>query len=108
MTVGDDTVRQIGNVASGIDGTVANGKPGADGAKPAISATEAKTVVGGANGKDGLLGKNGTDLNNVATIKDLQAVAQAGLDFAGDRGEEVHRALSHKLTLQGGVAMMIP
>ncbi|WP_298703925.1 ESPR-type extended signal peptide-containing protein [uncultured Veillonella sp.] len=104
VTVGDDTTRQIGNVASGIDGTAGNGKPGADGATPAISAAEAKTVVGGANGKDGLLGKNGTDLNNVATIKDLQAVAQAGLDFAGDSGEDVHRALSNKLTLQGGVA----
>ncbi|WP_162100570.1 ESPR-type extended signal peptide-containing protein [Veillonella sp. R32] len=104
VTVGDDTARQIGNVASGLDGLAA------DSNTTAISATEAKTAVGGADGKGGLLGKTGKDLNNVATIKDLQAVAQAGLNFTGDTvGADknkvtVHRPLSDTLAITGGVA----
>ena len=104
VTVGDDTARQIGNVASGLDGLAA------DSDATAISATEAKTAVGGADGTGGLLGKTGKDLNNVATIKDLQAVAQAGLNFTGDtEGTDnnkvtVHRPLSDTLAITGGVA----
>ncbi|KAF1680695.1 hypothetical protein, partial [Veillonella sp. R32] len=70
----------------------------------AITPDKAKDLIGGTKGedgtrgKDGLLDKTGPTLNNIATIKDLQALAQAGLDFAGDDGTEVHRALSQKLT----------
>ncbi|WP_295235222.1 ESPR-type extended signal peptide-containing protein [Veillonella sp.] len=76
------------------------------GKTPAIDADTAKTVVGGNGidgdpGKDGLLGANGADLSKLATVGDLQAVAQAGLDFAGDTGDDVHRPLSKKLTVYG-------
>ena len=43
-----------------------------------------------------------TGLNNVATVGDLQAIAQAGLDFTGNNnGTTVHRALGSKLTVEG-------
>ncbi|WP_295238038.1 YadA-like family protein [Veillonella sp.] len=98
VTIGDDTPRQIGDVASGLDGKAA------DANTQPIGADDAKKAVGGENGTGGLLGKTGTDLNNVATIKDLQAVAQAGLDFEGDREGEVHRPISSKLTIKGNAA----
>ncbi|WP_249961243.1 YadA-like family protein [Histophilus somni] len=41
-------------------------------------------------------------LNNVATIRDLQALGQAGLDFAGnDTATSVHRNLGQKLVIKG-------
>ncbi|WP_162099160.1 ESPR-type extended signal peptide-containing protein [Veillonella sp. R32] len=73
------------------------------GKTPAIDADTAKTVVGGKDGKDGLLGMNGADLSKLATVGDLQAVAQAGLDFTGDtEGVTVHRPLSKTLAVTGG------
>ena len=68
----------------------------------AITPDKAKELIGGKDGEDGLLGKSGTDLSKLATVGDLQAVAQAGLDFAGDTGDDVHRPLSKKLTVYGG------
>ncbi|WP_295789600.1 ESPR-type extended signal peptide-containing protein [uncultured Veillonella sp.] len=88
-------------------GTNGDGSDNPDtGKTPAIDADTAKTVVGGNGidgdpGKDGLLGANGADLSKLATVGDLQAVAQAGLDFAGDTGDDVHRPLSKKLTVYG-------
>ncbi|SUT92736.1 autotransporter adhesin [[Actinobacillus] rossii] len=42
------------------------------------------------------------NLNNVATTGDLQALAQAGLDFTGNNSDTtVHRPLSSKLTVEG-------
>ncbi|MFC0308512.1 YadA-like family protein [Gallibacterium trehalosifermentans] len=75
----------------------------------AISAETARTVIAGTDhdGKDGedgknggLLTKSGAALNNAATVGDLQAVAQAGLNFAGNTGE-VHSPLGTKVTIQG-------
>lgn len=41
-------------------------------------------------------------LSQAVTLQDLQTLAQAGLDFAGDSGTAVHRKLSETLTIQGG------
>ncbi|KAF1680097.1 hypothetical protein VER_08825, partial [Veillonella sp. R32] len=85
-----------------------------NGNNEAITPDKAKDLIGGTKGedgtrgKDGLLDKTGPTLNNIATIKDLQALAQAGLDFAGDDGTEVHRALSQKLTITGGADVSTP
>ena len=81
----------LNNVASalGLDGKKADGQPYS---KP-ITEDDAKKVV------TDLVGK-GTDLNKVATARDLQAVAQAGLDFKGNTGE-VHRALGTALNIIG-------
>ncbi|MDP8100674.1 YadA-like family protein [Phocoenobacter atlanticus] len=63
----------------------------------AITADKAKTAVGD------LLTKKG-DLNQAATAGDLQALAQAGLDFAGDNGADttIHKELGKKLDIIGG------
>ncbi|WP_251440741.1 YadA-like family protein [Veillonella intestinalis] len=90
-------------------GTSGLGLDNKDNSKP-ITEQEAKDIVGGTPGadgqpgKDGLLDKIGPSLSNLATIKDLQAVAQAGLDFGGDTGDTAHRALSQKLTVNGGIS----
>lgn len=41
-------------------------------------------------------------LSQAVTLQDLQTLAQAGLDFAGDSGTTVHRKLSETLTIKGG------
>lgn len=114
-----DDVDENGNPKDGakpVESTLGSGadKSGLDldnkdNSKP-ISADDAKTIIGGTPGadgqpgKDGLLDKTGPSLSNLATIKDLQAVAQAGLDFVGDNTDKtVHRALSQKLTINGGI-----
>ena len=51
--------------------------------------------------KDKLLKAEGKDINIVATIGDLQAVALAGLDFAGNTGEAIHKNLGEKLNIEG-------
>lgn len=95
-------------LGSGAD-TSGLGLDNKDNSKP-ISEKEAKDIIGGTPGadgqpgKDGLLDKTGPSLSNLATIKDLQAVAQAGLDFGGDTGDTAHRALSQKLTINGGIS----
>ena len=83
----------LNNIASalGLDGK----KPGSateDYGKP-ITAEDAKKVM------ETLLGKN-TDLNKAVTLRDLQALAQAGLDFTGNTGT-VHRALGTTLNVVG-------
>lgn len=68
----------------------------------AISEDKAKEAISGADGKSGLLSKKGQDLNKVATTKDLQALAQAGLDFAGNNENDVvHRSSGSKLVIKG-------
>ncbi|WP_410681412.1 YadA-like family protein [Avibacterium paragallinarum] len=47
-----------------------------------------------------LLSKTNGDLNTAVNLADLQAVAQAGLDFAGNSGES-HRTLGSKLNVKG-------
>ncbi|MBR0573928.1 MULTISPECIES: ESPR-type extended signal peptide-containing protein [Pasteurellaceae] len=61
-----------------------------------ITTDKAKTAVGD------LLTKTG-DLNQAATAGDLQTLAQAGLDFAGDnRAVTIHKELGKKLDVVGG------
>ncbi len=62
-----------------------------------ITAEAAQEAVAGENG----LLKKTTGLNTAATVGDLQALAQAGLDFEGNAGGEVHRPLGTKLTIKG-------
>lgn len=51
--------------------------------------------------KDKLLKAEGKDINTVATVGDLQAVAVAGLDFEGNTGEAIHKNLGEKLNIEG-------
>lgn len=69
-----------------------------------------KAVIKNAKEKlTALLGKDNSnqdiirELSQAATLQDIQTVAQAGLDFAGDTGTDVHRSLSQKLTIKGGI-----
>lgn len=76
----------------------ANGPIGEDAAQKAV-AGDAKA------GNGGLLAAKGATLNRVATVGDLQAVAQAGLDFTANAGANdkatVHRALGTALSIKG-------
>ncbi|MDY6215578.1 MAG: YadA-like family protein [Actinobacillus porcinus] len=86
---------EMGNVGSGLgldDSEKGNEKP--------LTAEQAKEAMNGKDGKSGLLEKTGASLNNAATVKDLQALAQAGLDFSGNVGE-THRPLGSKLAIEG-------
>ena len=84
----------LNNVASalGLDGKKAGANP-TDYDKP-ISKEDAKAVIND-------LVTKADGLNKVATARDLQAVAQAGLDFKGNTGEAVHRALGTVLNVVG-------
>ncbi|MFK5131142.1 hypothetical protein ACI3P7_12460, partial [Glaesserella parasuis] len=55
-------------------------KDDAESNKTALTPTDAQKAIAGDNkdGKGGLLAKTGNALNNAATVKDLQAIAQAG------------------------------
>lgn len=101
----DPTV--IGNVKStiGLDGLKQavdkDGKPIMEANGPIDEAAAKKAV-----GTNGLLGKKGVDLNRIATVGDLQAVAQAGLDFTGNTlkdGKGFHTTLSSTVAIKGGV-----
>ena len=83
----------IGNVKStiGLDGNV-----GTDGKTPVIGEDKAKTNVSNL-----VKGDSKTSLNTVATVGDLQAVAQAGLDFKGNTGDAIHKALGSTLLIKG-------
>ncbi|WP_276788710.1 ESPR-type extended signal peptide-containing protein [Veillonella magna] len=94
----------IGNVKSnyGYDGIGEN----AEGTTKAIDAAHAKTAMNGEDGKSGLLNAKGADLNKVATVGDLQAAAQAGLDFTTndkvtDTAGTIHKALGSALAIEG-------
>ncbi|AIL32930.1 YadA-like family protein [Basilea psittacipulmonis] len=79
------------NIASGL-GLPTTGKP--------ISENDAKQAIAGTNG---LLSMSDSDLTKVATVADLQALAQAGMDFNGNTGS-VHRMLGTALAVRGYVA----
>ncbi|WP_303059106.1 ESPR-type extended signal peptide-containing protein [Veillonella magna] len=94
----------IGNVKSnyGYDGIGEN----AEGVTKAIDAAHAKTAMDGEDGKSGLLNAKGADLNKVVTVGDLQAAAQAGLDFTTndkvtDTAGTIHKALGSALAIEG-------
>ncbi|NBI42747.1 hypothetical protein GVX76_04465 [[Haemophilus] felis] len=82
----------IGNIASalGLD----NVQTGNIGGSTAITADKAKTAM------TTLLAKTGADLTKAVTLADLQAVAQAGLDFSGNFGT-VHRTLGSRISIVG-------
>lgn len=63
----------------------------------AVTAETAKTKVAE------LLTKQGSPLGSAVTLADLQAVAQAGLDFQGNQADTmtVHRPLGTKLKIEG-------
>ncbi|QPN18103.1 YadA-like family protein [Glaesserella parasuis] len=87
------------NVGSGL-----GLKDDAESNKTALTPTDAQKAIAGDNkdGKGGLLAQTGKVLNNVATVKDLQAIAQAGLDLTGNNADTtVHRPLGTKLTVEG-------
>ncbi|OBX04770.1 hypothetical protein QV06_05160 [Gallibacterium genomosp. 3] len=98
--------QSLSNVASGLglDGTAGNDGTGEGStADPkAISPEAAKKAIAGDNGNGGLLTKSGKDLNKATTLGDLQALAQAGLDFTGNNSDTtVHRPLGTKLSIVG-------
>ncbi|MCT8765995.1 hypothetical protein KZ414_10665, partial [Glaesserella parasuis] len=87
------------NVGSGL-----GLKDDAESNKTALTPADAQKAIAGDNkdGKGGLLAQTGKVLNNVATVKDLQAIAQAGLDLTGNNADTtVHRPLGTKLTVEG-------
>lgn len=78
-----------------------DGKPIMEANGP-IGEAAAKEAVG----TNGLLGKKGVDLNRIATVGDLQAVAQAGLDFTGNtknNDKDFHATLGSTVAIKGGV-----
>ncbi|AEC17855.1 conserved hypothetical protein, YadA-like C-terminal region protein [Gallibacterium anatis UMN179] len=100
------TPTQMGNVKSGLglDGSAGNDGTNADPKNPqALTADAAKKAVAGENGQSGLLTKSGADLNKVATVGDLQALAQAGIDFLGneDSTKAIHKTLGSTLSIEG-------
>ncbi|MDE4007523.1 hypothetical protein NUS58_11410, partial [Glaesserella parasuis] len=89
----------MSNVGSGL-----GLKDDAESNKTALTPTDAQKAIAGDNkdGKGGLLAQTGDALNSVATVKDLQAIAQAGLDLTGNNADTtVHRPLGTKLTVEG-------
>ena len=106
----------IGNVKSNYGyngiGTEADGKTPAKGIVNAITPKDAKTAMNGAKDTDGtvtggLLNAKGADLNKVVTVGDLQAAAQAGLDFTGNsktkgKVDTAHTTLGGTIAIQGG------
>lgn len=108
VKVNDNTPMPITNVKSGLglDGkSDTDPTTGSQSEPKAISADKAKTAIAGKDGKSGLLSKEGADLNKVSTIGDLQALAQAGLDFAGNKGTVIHRPLGTKLEILGNASI---
>lgn len=116
------TPTAIGNVKSaiGLDGfkqavdkdgkalTDEKGNPIMEANGPIGEEVAQIAVAGDAkDGNGGLLAAKGATLNRVATVGDLQAVAQAGLDFGtnieGTDGT-IHRALGTKLDIKGADA----
>nr|WP_314740341.1 hypothetical protein [uncultured Haemophilus sp.] len=96
---------ELANVRSSIgwnkDGE--STEPNSDkGKTTAITPTAAKMAT------SGLLTKTGDSLNKVITVGDLQAIAQAGLDFNGNAltikdktGVDIHKTLGSRLIIEG-------
>ncbi|OZN48235.1 hypothetical protein CF595_11370, partial [Gallibacterium anatis] len=64
----------------------------------------AKDALNGKDGKTGLLAMEGANnLNKVATVGDLQALAQAGIDFLGNEEstQSIHKTLGSTLNIEG-------
>ena len=80
------TVATLNNLANGLK-NLTNGTR-------AITPENAKTAI------EALL-KQATDLNKAVNVGDLQALAQAGLNFKGNTGDSLHKALSQELTIRG-------
>ncbi|EEX49902.1 YadA-like family protein [Pasteurella dagmatis] len=98
VKIKDATPMPITNVRSGLglDGKSDNNDAVGTPSKPkAIGVDKAKSVI------TNLLTTDGANLNKVATVGDLQALAQAGLDFSGNVGTDVHRPLGSKLEILG-------
>ncbi|WP_017806004.1 hypothetical protein [Avibacterium paragallinarum] len=100
------TPTQMGNVKSGLglDGTGADGTSGSPSDPKAITAEKAKEALNGKDGNPGLLAMEGANnLNKVATVGDLQALAQAGIDFLGneDTNKAIHKTLGSTLSIEG-------
>ncbi|OBW98474.1 hypothetical protein QV05_10790, partial [Gallibacterium genomosp. 1] len=94
---------QMGNVKSGLglDGTGKDGSGSVSDPK-AITVKAAKNAIAGADGQSGLLAMEGANnLNKVATVGDLQALAQAGIDFLGNGGDAIHKTLGSTLNIEG-------
>ncbi|OBX08720.1 YadA-like family protein [Gallibacterium genomosp. 3] len=96
---------QLANVKSGLGLTgSADNSAGGDVSNPqALNVDAAQKVIAGdsKDGQGGLLTASGSALNKVATVGDLQALAQAGLDFVGNDEKVVHRPLGTKLSIVG-------
>ena len=80
------TVATLNNLANGLK-NLTNGTT-------AITPENAKTAI------EALL-TQATDLNKAVNVGDLQALAQAGLNFKGNTGDSLHKALSQELTIRG-------
>ncbi|KGQ54242.1 Hep_Hag [Gallibacterium anatis] len=116
----------LANIASGLGltGAADNGASGNLSTPAAINADAAQKVIAGKkkggsgadkdtiivdqDGKSGIYALSGAILNKVTTLGDLQAVAQAGLDFTGsidatadNKGLTIHRPLGTALNLIG-------
>ncbi|OBW94507.1 hypothetical protein QV03_11895, partial [Gallibacterium anatis] len=96
---------QLANVKSGLGLTgSADNSAGGDVSNPqALNVDAAQKVIAGdsKDGQGGLLTASGSALNKVATVGDLQALAQAGLDFVGNDEKVVHRPLGTRLSIVG-------
>ena len=79
-------VTTLNNIANAIQGLTNGTTP--------ITAEKAKEVIGA-------LLTQATDLNKAVNVGDLQALAQAGLNFKGNTGDSIHKALSQELTIRG-------
>lgn len=103
VKVNDEKPMPITNVKSGLglDGKSAPNGTGTTVSPEAIGKEAAQKAVAGTDGKSGLLSMKGADLNKVSTVGDLQALAQAGLDFSGNKGDTIHRPLGTKLEILG-------
>lgn len=106
VQVGDGSTMTLANVKSalGLNGDADNKDGAANPTNPqAIHKDAAQKAIAGDNkdGNGGLLTKSGLELNHAVNLGDLQAVAQAGLDFAGNSGDVVHSPLGTKVTIKG-------
>ncbi len=94
INANDGKAQQLGNVASAL------------GATPTGTADDAKELIGGKDGKGGLLNQEDPkELNKVATAGDLKAIAQSGIDFEGNNSvvddKVIHKTLASKLNIIG-------